>query len=194
MRHALFAAALLAALGATAAHAQGGGQGGAALAPLPDAPGGQALATANLAGPDGKAMGSAAFVETPAGVLVQVRLENVPPGTHGLHIHQKGACEPPDFKSAGGHFNPGNEKHGLMAPGGRHAGDLPNVFVGQDGRANADILSDAVSLGTGANSLFPQGGTALVLHSGPDDYRTDPAGASGDRIACGSILRTTQAQ
>ncbi|WP_051340931.1 superoxide dismutase family protein [Azospirillum halopraeferens] len=195
MRHALFATALLlcpALASGAAAQATMQGQGPSIPGPLPEAPAGQAFATAELAGPDGARLGTAAFVETPAGVLIQIRLQNVPPGMHGLHIHERGACEPPDFRSAGGHYNPDGRAHGYMAPGGVHAGDLPNLFAASNGEAGADILTDRVSLGTGANTLFPEGGTALVLHSGPDDYRTDPAGASGDRIACGVILRTTQ--
>ncbi|HYH20976.1 MAG TPA: superoxide dismutase family protein [Azospirillum sp.] len=161
-------------------------------APLPAPPSGQPLATANLIGANGQPLGTAAFIGTPNGVLIQLRAETVPPGVHGLHIHEAGQCQPPDFRSAGGHFNPGGAVHGFLAPQGHHVGDLPNVFAHRNGDVWADIRTDLVTLGTGAASLFPANGTALVLHAGPDDYKTDPAGAAGDRIACGVIVRTTQ--
>ena len=162
--------------------------------PLPAPPSGQPLATAAMIGTKGQPLGTAAFIGTPNGVLIQLRLDQVPPGVHGLHIHGRGQCEPPAFSSAGGHFDPGGKAHGFLAAQGSHAGDLPNVMAHPNGQVWADIRTDAVTLGTGANSLFREGGTALLLHSGADDYRTDPAGASGERIACGVIVRTTQAR
>ena len=167
-------------------------QGQATPQELPPPHSGQALATANMIGSDGKPRGSAAFVETAAGTLVQLRLNGIPPGVHGIHIHEVGQCQGPDFKTAGGHYNPGGRSHGLLAHQEIHAGDLPNVYAHENGEVWADILTPRVSLGSGQNSLFPQGGTSLVVHAAPDDYATNPAGASGDRIACGVIARTTQ--
>src|SRR3546814_5370840 len=109
---------------------------------------------------------------------------------HGFHIHEACSCEPPAFESAGGHHNPACAKHGLLSPDGAHAGDLPNAHVGADGVLEGVRLAHGVTLGEDAEAtLFPEGGTALVFHAMPDDYETDPAGDSGDRIACGVIER-----
>jgi Cu-Zn family superoxide dismutase len=111
----------------------------------------------------------------------------MPPGIHALHIHSAGTCEKPDFKSAKGHFNPYGRKHGLKNPDGPHAGDLLNITIGSDGTGAIIVTAPLATLGDGDNSLFWQGGTAIMLHEGPDDYMTDPAGAAGPRIACGVI-------
>jgi Cu-Zn family superoxide dismutase len=97
-----------------------------------------------------------------------------------------GRCEPP-FTTAGGHFNPGGRKHGFSNPDGMHAGDLPNLRVGKDGTAEAELLTAQVTLSPGPTSLLDADGSAIVLHAGPDDYVSDPAGNAGDRIACGVI-------
>jgi len=149
----------------------------------------RSTAQAQFTGRDGKALGNAALIETSQGVLVQLRLTGIPAGSHGFHVHQTGKCEPPAFQSAGGHFNPANAKHGFLNPQGPHGGDMPNVVAQPNGVLNADVLLTGVSLGSGANSLFPEGGTTLMIHVGQDDYSTDPAGNSGDRIACGVITR-----
>lgn len=186
-RTALFATALATtALWGAGGHAQQSDQ------PLPEAPAGQDLASAEMSGPEGEAMGTVALAGTPNGILLQVRMEQVPPGGHGIHIHETGTCEGPDFQSAGGHFAPQGHSHGFLSPEGPHAGDLPNVFVGEDGVLRADILTDRVSLGTGETGLNKPEGTAIVLHSGVDDYMTDPSGDSGNRIACGPIVANTQ--
>jgi Cu-Zn family superoxide dismutase len=155
---------------------------------------GQNLARADFVGSQGQSLGSAALVGTPTGVLIQIRMQNVPEGQHGFHIHGTGKCDGPDFQSAGGHFNPTGAKHGFMPTGGAHAGDMPNVIVQSDGILNADIVLTGVTLGQGANSLLKEGGTALVMHAGPDDYATDPAGNSGGRIACAVIQRQAAAR
>ena len=116
-------------------------------------------------------------------------LRDLPPGLHAVHIHESAQCDPPDFKSAGGHFNPEGRQHGRKNPEGAHAGDLPNIRVGPDGAAAADFLVEGVTLEPGKQSLFKPGGTSLVIHASADDDRTDPAGNAGARIACGVIER-----
>jgi Cu-Zn family superoxide dismutase len=135
---------------------------------------------------DGRDAGTAALTETGAGVLVRATLRNLPPGTHALHVHETGTCEPP-FESAGGHYNPTDRQHGFLNPQGEHAGDLTNITVGADGTASADLLAPEVTLGTAGATLRDTDGSSLVVHAGADDYRTDPSGNSGDRIACGVI-------
>jgi Cu-Zn family superoxide dismutase len=144
-------------------------------------------AHANLVDSTGKSVGKATLKETSGGVQIKAMLSNLPPGTHGMHIHAVGKCDPPDFKSAGGHFNPDMKKHGMNNPDGMHAGDLPNVEVGADGKAKVSLLAAHVTLKDGDHSLFHEGGTALVIHEKADDYMTDPSGNSGNRIACGVI-------
>jgi Cu-Zn family superoxide dismutase len=108
---------------------------------------------------------------------------------HALHIHVNAKCEPPDFMSAGGHFNPDMKKHGLDNPDGPHAGDMPNFTVAADGTAKGTTMDPRVTLGgRGANSVFTNGGTALMIHATADDMKTDPSGNAGARIACGTIM------
>lgn len=145
-------------------------------------------AEATLKDKDGKQVGVAIFIETAEGVRVAVTGYRLPPGGHGLHIHAVGRCDPPDFTSAGAHFNPGGKQHGRSNPAGPHAGDLPNLVVAASGEAGLDITTKAFTLGPGPNSILAQP-TALVVHANPDDDRTDPTGNSGGRIACGVIAR-----
>jgi Cu-Zn family superoxide dismutase len=147
-------------------------------------------AKATLINNQGQKVGEATLTETPQGVKIIMTVENLPPGDHAFHIHDKGTCATPDFVSAGGHFNPFGKKHGLKNPAGPHAGDLPNISVGQDGKAKVETVATLVTLKEGQkNSLFQQGGTSLVIHAGPDDNVTDPAGNAGPRIACGPITK-----
>ena len=143
-------------------------------------------ASAVLKDASGKEVGAATLTVTPSGVLISLDLTAVPPGEHGFHVHTTGKCEPPDFKSAGPHFNPDQTKHGFMTPEGPHAGDLPNLHVPADGKLQVEVLEPNVTL-SGEAPLLDADGSALVIHAGADDYKTDPAGNSGNRIACGVI-------
>jgi superoxide dismutase, Cu-Zn family len=146
-------------------------------------------ATATLRDAQGKAVGAAALTPGEGGVKVAVTVSGVAPGLHGFHVHAVGKCEGPDFKSAGGHFNPGSKEHGLENAKGAHAGDMPNLSVGPDGTGKGEFLARGASLDAGPGSLFPDGGTAVVLHAAPDDMKSDPAGNAGARIACGVVER-----
>ncbi len=140
-----------------------------------------------LIGADGKETGIATFTQTPSGVLLKVAVKGLPLGEHALHVHAVGKCEPP-FTSAGGHFNPDNKKHGLMAANGHHAGDMPNLTIPASGELTTEVLNAAITLEKGKpNSVFDVDGSALVIHAGKDDYKTDPTGDAGGRIACGVI-------
>jgi superoxide dismutase, Cu-Zn family len=137
---------------------------------------------------NGQRAGGARIEQDGDGVRISVRLTGLTGGMHALHFHETGQCEPPSFQSAGGHFNPQGRQHGFENPQGPHAGDLPNIRANDQGVADTTFVTQSVRLdGTSPNGLLRQGGTALVVHAGPDDYRTDPAGASGDRIACGVV-------
>jgi Cu-Zn family superoxide dismutase len=146
-------------------------------------------ATAAIKDAQGKQIGTAILTESAEGVRIALDVSKLPPGAHGFHIHGVGKCDPPDFKSAGPHFNPEGKKHGMKSPDGPHAGDLPDLEVGADGTVKTAVTTKLVTLGAGKNSLFPEGGTALVIHADPDDERTDPSGNSGARIACGVITQ-----
>jgi Cu-Zn family superoxide dismutase len=143
-------------------------------------------ATASLKDASGNEVGRATLTETSSGLLIRLDVTSAPPGEHALHFHAVGKCEPPDFKSAGPHFNPAEAKHGFENAEGPHAGDMPNVHVPADGRLSLEVLNPAVTL-SGKSKLLDDDGAALVIHAAADDYRTDPAGNAGDRIACGII-------
>ncbi|QPQ33444.1 MULTISPECIES: superoxide dismutase family protein [unclassified Lysinibacillus] len=145
-------------------------------------------ATAKVISSNNESYGNAYFEEVDNGVKVTLALSGVPAGTHGIHIHSVGKCEPPTFESAGPHFNPTNKEHGTLNPKGYHLGDLPNLEIGEDGTVDLNFVAEGVSLQKNVeNSLLDGEGTALVIHESADDYKTDPSGNSGARIACGVI-------
>lgn len=151
-------------------------------------------AKATLRAADGRTVGVAALSTVKGGVRVIVTVTGIEPGNHAFHVHTVGACVAPTFESAGGHFNPGAHEHGLENPKGAHMGDMPNVVVNAGGVGSVSFLVRGATLGTAAGSLFPAGGTALVLHAAPDDMKTDPSGNAGARIACGVIERGASAK
>ncbi|MFN2099129.1 superoxide dismutase family protein [Altererythrobacter sp. MF3-039] len=149
----------------------------------------QPLATAELADAEGKVLGSAVLSGDGSGLMVAVEVEGIAQGPHGFHLHTAGDCSATDFTSAGGHLNPLGKSHGSENPDGKHLGDLPNLDIGPDGSGNATVelqgeLEDLLGY------LFDDDGTAVVIHEGPDDYVSDPAGAAGSRIACGALTRS----
>ncbi|MGE7691648.1 superoxide dismutase family protein [Lysinibacillus sp. NPDC097214] len=147
-----------------------------------------ATATAKVIGKNNESYGNAYFEEEGNGVKMTLALSGLPAGIHGIHIHSVGKCEPPTFESAGPHFNPTSKEHGKLNPKGYHLGDLPNLEVGEDGKVDLTFLAEGLTLEkNAANSLLRDGGTTLIIHESEDDYKTDPSGNSGARMACGII-------
>jgi Cu-Zn family superoxide dismutase len=149
-------------------------------------------ATAQMISSSGRSVGTATFTEVSGGVRIIMDVRNLPPGPRAVHVHEVGACDPPSFTSAGGHFNPERREHGILNPKGPHAGDLPNLTIAPDGTGRLETLTNRLSLGSGAMSVFDADGSALVVHAGPDDFKTDPTGNAGNRIACGLIVKDTR--
>ena len=144
-------------------------------------------ARAQIVDAAGRGLGAVILSEEAGGVKLAGALIGLPPGEHGFHLHQTGSCEPPAFESAGPHLAPTGNPHGFHAEGGPHAGDLRNLVAGPDSIATVDFVSPLVTLREGGATLLDDDGSALVVHAAPDDYVTQPAGDSGDRIACGVI-------
>jgi Cu-Zn family superoxide dismutase len=166
-----FAVSLLA---APVARAQA--DGGTAAAPV----------TVKLIDAQNKPVGTATLTQTAHGVLIAVDLHGLKPGMHAIHIHETAKCEPPSFKSAGGHDNPAHKQHGFLVAEGPHAGDLPNLDVPASGKVKAELIARDESL-EGSDGLLAGDGSAIVIHAKGDDYKSQPAGDAGDRVACGAI-------
>ena len=160
---------------------------GAVTAPALAA-GGANHAEAAIVDTTGETVGFAKFTEDGAGRLhVNVHVRGLTPGEHGIHLHAIGSCGLPGFATAGGHFNPFGRQHGLHNENGHHAGDLHNLVVNAAGIGRLSTVTDGATLSAGQASLFDLDGSAIVVHAGPDDHVTNPAGNSGPRVACGVI-------
>ncbi len=136
------------------------------------------IITSEVIGASGDPLGKATLSQEADGTRVHLELRGLPPGQYGVHLHAIGKCDAPGFTTAGGHFNPGMKQHGRMNPAGEHAGDLPNIVFGDDSKGVLDAVQSGLRLADGAS---------IVVHAGPDDYKTDPSGNSGARIACGVL-------
>lgn len=146
--------------------------------------------TAKLINTEGRIIGRADLTQIASGVLVSARASRLPPGEHGFHFHEIGECDPATaFKSAGDHYAPGGHRHGLDVAGGPHAGDMPNQIVDEHGNLRVNVLNTRVSLTGGDAPLLDDDGSALVVHAGADDYRSQPSGDAGGRIACAEIVK-----
>ncbi len=149
-------------------------------------------AIANLTARDGRPLGTADFIGTSHGVLIEFNLHGLTPGPHAIHIHTSGNCNPKvAFTSAGPDFSPEPDRmHGFLAQHGVHAGDLPNQFAANDGTLHASVITNTISLGNGKKSIFDPDGASIIVHAQADDYVSQPVGNAGDRVACGVIMRT----
>lgn len=143
---------------------------------------------ATLINTDGNKIGDVRIFEEADGVTIDVFAEGLPPGKKGIHIHEIGECTPPDFKSAGAHLNPFHKEHGFENPKGYHLGDLPNIEIATDGTVNVSLTLSEITLKRDAeNTILGKQGSAIVIHEQADDYKTDPAGNAGERIACAAV-------
>ena len=174
-----FSALLVATLAACGGQARGPG-GGELESPA---------ATARLVDSTGANVGVATLSDSGGATRLSVSVTGLAPGTHGMHVHEMGTCTPPDFQSAGGHYNPDGKKHGTRNPEGPHVGDLPNLVVEADGSADTTLEVSSGLLAEGPASVLGAQPRTLVIHADPDDEKTDPSGNSGARVVCGVIER-----
>lgn len=146
-------------------------------------------ARAELRDARGNMVGTAVFSPAASGLKLDVQVQGfaAAAGEHGIHVHAVGKCEPDAFTTAGGHFNPTARKHGLNSPEGAHAGDMPNLVLDPQGNSTYVTTLAGISLGSDAGTILDADGSAVVIHAGPDDLVTDPAGNSGARVACGVV-------
>ena len=161
----------------------------AGCASMSGAPATDNTARAELRNAGGQPVGTATLTQVGSVVRVVVEAQGLPRGAHAVHVHSVGKCDPPDFASAGPHFNPMGRQHGALNSQGPHAGDLPNMEVGADGKGRLESTTELLSLGSGTTSVFDADGSSLVIHAAPDDFKTDPTGNSGARVACGVIVK-----
>jgi Cu-Zn family superoxide dismutase len=146
-------------------------------------------AVAELKNSSGQSVGTARFTQAGKVVRILVEANGLAPGTHGVHVHSVGKCDPPDFTSAGPHFNPTGKQHGALNPQGSHSGDLPNLTITAEGSGRMETTTEELSLESGPTSVWDADGSALIVHANPDDFKTDPTGNSGARIACGVLVK-----
>ncbi|WP_395072712.1 superoxide dismutase family protein [Hyphococcus sp.] len=169
-------------------------------APAPFAAENWADARAEFLSPNGSPIGDALFKQAPGGVMMRIKLVDLSPGWHGVHLHQIGDCSDgaAGFKASGGHVNPDGRAHGLLNPEGHERADLPNIFAGADGRASAEFFAEGLSLSAGAEgpaqnglyNLLDADGFAVVVHANADDHMTQPIGGAGARMACAAVNKT----
>ncbi|KER35711.1 superoxide dismutase family protein [Sphingobium indicum] len=168
-----------------AAMASGCATGSSATAPVGDAA--APVAHAKLLAGDGSSRGEATVTQAADGLHVLVRGQGLTPGMHAVHVHTAGSCTPPDFASAGGHWNPTGHKHGKDNPAGMHMGDMPNMIAGADGAGEMEYVIPGGTVSSGTTPLLDGDGAAVVIHAQADDNKTDPAGNAGGRVACGVL-------
>jgi superoxide dismutase, Cu-Zn family len=132
-----------------------------------------------------KVTGKAVFTELPSGgTKIEIWIENATPGTHGIHLHEKGDCSAPDASSAGSHFNPSGHPHAGPADAKHHNGDWGNITIGADGKGHLELTSDMLTVKPGPNSVV---GKAVVFHEKADDLKSQPTGDAGGRYGCGVV-------
>lgn len=144
-------------------------------------------AEAEIRDPGGRLVARSTATQIEGGVQVRVDAAGLVTGSYAAHVHAVGRCDPPAFESAGPHWNPTDRQHGSQNPQGQHLGDLPNLMVGTDGAGSFTYIVPGASLTGGSRAMLDADGAALVIHTGADDYRTDPSGNSGARLACGEF-------
>jgi len=149
-----------------------------------------AAATSEIKNASGQTVAMGRFNQAGNVVRIVIEAHGLPAGAHAVHVHTVGKCDPPDFTSAGPHFNPTSKQHGALNPQGPHAGDLPNITIAADGTGRMETTTEQLSLASGVTSVFDADGSAVVIHANPDDFKTDPTGNSGARIACGVLVKS----